>query len=334
MERVRVVQYGLGPIGCRLARLMASRSDLELVGFIDVDPTKVGKDAAEIVEAGECAGITISDDPGKIFAAAKPSIVVHATGSHLPQVKDQFLDILGAGLSVVSTCEELAYPKAQHPRIGDELDRAAKAGGATILGTGVNPGYVMDTLPIVMSAPCEEIRKVKVRRIQDAALRRLPFQLKIGAGLTIEEYQARVERGTVRHVGLKESMFMIADALGWELDDYTETLEPIVADRVLRSPFLEVEPGRVAGTRQEARGLINGEEVITHYMAMSIEGESAGDFVSIEGVPNVEMAIQGGTHGDIATAAIAVNSIPRVLAHAPGLVTMKDLPPVHWRKAR
>src|SRR5262249_2260155 len=198
----------------------------------------------------------------------------------------------------------------------------------TVLGTGINPGWVMDTLPIFLSGVCQEVRRVRVQRIVDASKRREPLQRKVGAGLSRAEFQQLVEAGKVRHVGLKESVTMLAEAIGWRLDEVTESTEGEIASRTIKTDYLEVQSGRVAGVRQVGRGLRGGEELIRLELRMYVGAEGSQDAVQIEGTPNADAVLQGATHGDLATASVAVNAIPRVLNAPPGVITMKDLPPV------
>jgi 4-hydroxy-tetrahydrodipicolinate reductase len=251
------------------------------------------------------------------------------TSSSFKEVYAQLTRVVRAGVNIVSTTEELSFPWRKEPELSAELDKLAKEHKVTVLATGVNPGFLMDTWPLAMTAVCEEVKKVKVVRIQDASPRRLPFQQKIGAGRTLEEFKKLVAAGTLRHVGLAESIAMIAAGLGWELDDIRDEIEPIVAESEVRSQYLTVKPGQAAGVKQIGRGLKDGQELITLDFQAYLGARESYDAVYITGTPNMEVVIKGGTHGDIATAAIAVNAVHRVLEAPPGLVTMKDLPLVN-----
>jgi 4-hydroxy-tetrahydrodipicolinate reductase len=190
----------------------------------------------------------------------------------------------------------------------------------------VNPGFAMDALPIALTAVCERVDRVVVNRVQDARIRRLPFQQKIGAGLTTEQFQKKVDDGSVRHVGLTESIAMIADALGWTLDRITDEVQPKLATVTISSEYLAVDPGYVAGIVQDGVGYRKGEPVIKLHMEAYLGSPETFDSVEIEGSPNLSMKLAGGIHGDVATASIVVNSIPKVLGAAPGLHTMRSLP--------
>jgi hypothetical protein len=187
----------------------------------------------------------------------------------------------------------------------------------------------MDTFPIVMTGVCQHVEHVRVARIQDARSRRLPFQKKIGAGCSPAKFDALKKGGTLRHVGLQESAGMIAAALGWSIDEYSETIDPILTDKPVSSPFLTVQPGQAVGVEQIAIAKMKGKEIIRMEFQASLGAPESYDAVYITGKPNLEVVVKGGIQGDIATASMAVNAIPRVIQAPAGLLTMKDLPPVH-----
>ena len=333
MAQIRVIHFGLGPIGVGVAKLVAKRADMQIVGAIDIDPGKVGKDVGALLGTEGALGVSVSSDSAGVLNRARADVVALTTASSLKKVAPQIRQIIQAGLPVVSTCEELSYPRAHNAELVSELDALAKEHGVAVYATGVNPGYVMDALPLMLTAPCAEVRKIRIVRMQDAGVRRLPFQQKIGAGITTEEFQQRVADGSVRHVGLRESITMIADSLGWMLSDYQEAIEPVMAERDVTTPFLTVKAGSVAGVDQVGRGYVNGEERITLRLVAYVGAPESHDTVDIDGVPNLRSTIVGGLHGDVATAAIVVNSIPRVI-HAPaGLLTPNNLPIPHWRSS-
>lgn len=326
MTKVRVVQYGCGPIGCSVARFAGRRRDIEIVGAVDIDKSLVGRDLGEVAGLDKKLGVNISDEADAVLSQTKPDVVFLTTVSSLKVVYPQLEKCVRAGVNVVSTCEELSYPYRKEPQLSADIDKMAKANNITVLATGVNPGFLMDTWPLVMSGVCQQVKRIKAVRVQDASPRRGPFQKKIGAGCTIEEFKERVAAGALRHVGLAESIAMIASGLGWELDQITESIEPIVAKARVKTNFVTVEPGQAAGVRQVGRGIRAGEELIILEFEASVGAPESYDAVYITGTPDMEVIIKGGTHGDIATAAMVVNSAHRVIQAPPGLITMKDLP--------
>jgi 4-hydroxy-tetrahydrodipicolinate reductase len=250
---------------------------------------------------------------------------MHTTSSSLPRVADQLLECLQAGSYVVSTCEELSYPYRSHPELAAKLDKAAKDFGVALVGTGINPGFVMDKLVITLAAVSQRIDHVKALRIVDASKRRLPLQKKIGAGMTVEEFRRKVQEGIIKHVGLPESVAMVADSLGIEIDEIEETIEPKVASDKIQTEFLTVEPGQAAGVHQIARGLSSGKERIYMELQMYVGAKDPADTIELQGHPDISLIIPGGSHGDIATASVAVNSIPAILEAQAGLRTSRDL---------
>jgi len=322
--KIRVVQFGCGPIGCSIARLAATKPNIEIVGAIDL--VNLGQDLGQVAEMGRNLGVAISSKD--VLNRLKPDVVLHATGSSLEKIYPQLEGIIKAGINIVSTCEELAYPCRKQPKLAEALDKLAKEHQVSILGSGVNPGFLMDAWPLFMTAVCQEVKYIRAVRVQDASPRRIPFQKKIGAGKTVQEFDELVKAGSLKHVGLPESIAMIAAGLGWELDDIRETIEPITAKTEVKSNYITVKLGQVAGVKQVGRGLKNAEELITLDFQAYIGAPESYDAVYIAGTPNMEVIIKGGTNGDLATAAIVVNSIPRVLEAPPGLITMKDLPVV------
>jgi hypothetical protein len=324
-KKIRVIQYGVGPIGASLVRLMREKQAIEVIGAIDTDPAKAGRDLGEVAGASDAPwGITISAETDVLEEAA--DVVVHSTSSHLPAVMDQISACLAAESCVVSTCEELAYPYRKYPDLAAKLDSQAKSWGVALVGTGVNPGFVMDKLVLTLGAAAQRVDSLRVTRIVDASKRRLPLQRKVGAGLSPEEFKEQVAAGTIKHHGLPESIAMVADGFGFEIEEITETIEPVIAREAFHTEFLEVAAGRAAGVHQIARGISGGKEKIHMELQMYVGAPESNDKIELSGEPNLTLTIQGGTHGDIATAALVVNTIPAILAAPAGLKTSRDLP--------
>jgi len=324
-KKIRAIQYGIGPIGASILKLMREKEAIEIIGAIDNDPAKIGKDLGEVVGASDAPwGVKVSGDARGVLEQSA-DIVMHTTSSSLPKVVDQLLACMDVGSCVVSTCEELSYPYRTHPELATQLDKAAKENGVALVGTGVNPGFVMDKLVITLAAVSQRVEHAKALRIVDASKRRLPLQKKIGAGLSVEEFRTRVKEGTIKHVGLPESVAMVADSLGLRVDEITETIEPMVATERVQTEFLTVESGQAAGVHQIARGLSDGKELIYMELQMYVGAKDPADTVELKGHPNISLVIPGGSHGDIATASVAVNSIPPILEAPAGLRTSRDL---------
>jgi hypothetical protein len=323
---IRVLHVGLGPIGAGVVRQVAERKGFRIVGAADIDPNKAGRDLGEVAGVGRSLRTKISGDVKKAIKASKPDVVVLCTSSSLKKVLPQMEEILKLKVPIVSTTEELAYPTRGNMKYARAIHQLAKKSKVAVLGTGVNPGFVMDALPIALTGVCERVESIRVDRVQDARIRRLPFQQKIGTGLTREQFQKKVDDGSVRHVGLAESISMIADALGWKLDRITDEIQPKMATETVSSEFLAVDPGYVCGIVQDGLGFRNGTAVITLHMEAYLGAPESFDAVEIVGSPRLKMKLAGGVHGDIATASIVVNSLPKILGVAPGLHTMRDMP--------
>jgi 4-hydroxy-tetrahydrodipicolinate reductase len=327
---ISVMFYGLGPIGAAVARLVANRKGFRIAGGIDVDPTKAGRDLGEVIGLGKKLKARVSDDAAGALKRAKPDVVVLCTSSSLRTVMPQIEGVLKRKIPIVSTTEELSYPVGKNRALARKIDALARKAKVAVLGTGVNPGFVMDALPIALTGVCERVDAIRIDRVQDARVRRLPFQQKIGSGLTTDQFQKKVDDQSVRHVGLAESVTMIADAFGWKLDKVTDEIKPKIADQTVESEFLAVDPGYVCGIVQDGIGWKGGKPIITLHMEAYLGAPESFDSVTIDGNPRIQQKIAGGVHGDIATASITVNSIPKVLNAPPGLRTMRDMVLPSW----
>jgi 4-hydroxy-tetrahydrodipicolinate reductase len=240
------------------------------------------------------------------------------------------MEIVSHGINIVSTCEELTYPWLTNPDIAREIDSAAEEHNVSVLSTGVNPGFLMDFLPLVTTSICRDVRRITVERIQDAQFRRLPFQEKIGAGLSVQEFEERVKQGNLRHIGLTESMHLIASGLGWKLERTEDVVEPVIASQEVVSENLTIEPGKALGIQQIGRAYIDKVEVIALVFRATIGEPDPRDRITIRGIPDVDMIISNGINGDTATCAIIVNAIPVVIQAPSGLITMADITPISF----
>ena len=323
--KIRVMHVGLGPIGAAVAGQLLVRRGFQIVGAVDVDPQKVGRDLAQVLGLGRQLRIRVSDSIRSTIRKTRPDVAVLCTSSSLKVVSRQFEEVLAHQVPIVTTTEEAAYPARSNRAVARRIDAAARKANVAVLGTGVNPGFTMDALPIALSAVCERVDRIEVERVQDARIRRLPFQQKIGAGLTRKQFQARVEAGTVRHVGFTESIQMIADAMGWRLDRIVDRVVPRLAAGPVRSDFVEVAAGQVCGLIQTGAGYIGDDPKVSLRLEAYLGAPESYDAVLIQGSPRIYSKIDGGVHGDIATASITVNSIPAVIAAAPGFHTMRDM---------
>jgi hypothetical protein len=328
MEKIKVISYGMGVVGGFIAKFLLEKEGVEIVGAVDVAKDKIGKDLGEVLDLKRKLGIKISKDIESALQETKADIAIHTTSSFLKDTYPQIASILKQGVNVVSTCEELSYPYVSEPELARELDALAKKHDATVLGTGINPGFLMDTLVITLTSACEKIEKIEVTRVMNAGTRRVPFQKKIGVGLTAEEFQEKIsEKHITGHVGLEQSISMIASALAWKLDKIVvQPVEPMIAKKTVESKDIRVDAGKVAGLKQKAKGTMKNREVINLDFQAYIGAEEEYDSITIKGVPNINQKIQPCVHGDVGTVAVIVNAIPRVINAPAGLYTIKDLP--------
>jgi 4-hydroxy-tetrahydrodipicolinate reductase len=326
---LRVLLCGLGPIGQGIARLVVETEGLSVVGAADISADKAGRDLGAVLGLPRRLRVKVEGEPERLIRRSRADVAILSTTSSARDAKPLIAALVGRGMNVVTTCEELSFPVPSHAALFRDLDRLAVKKKVSVLGTGVNPGYAMDALALVLTAPCARVERVSVTRVVDAGTRRLPLQRKVGAGLNLAQFRRAITEGTVRHVGLAESVHMIAAGLGWKLDRVEETIEPAIAPRDLDTEYLRIPAGAAAGVRQSARGYRAGEPAIGLDLQMYVGAESPRDHVLIDGLPPIDMTIAGGVSGDVATAAIVVNALPKVVAAAPGMRTMRDLPLIH-----
>jgi 4-hydroxy-tetrahydrodipicolinate reductase len=322
---LRIVQVGLGPLGQKVVQFALERKGLKIVAAVDPDPAKAGRDLGDLC-GSEPLGVPVCDNLRSALKGRKADVALVTTVSDLETIEKQIAELAQAGLRIVSTCEELSFPWEKEPRLAGRIDRICRKHGVACVGTGVNPGFLMDYLPSVLTSVCQEVRRVRVTRIQDASVRRVPFQQKIGAGLTRAEFRKKAREGTLRHVGLVESMQMIARALDWSLDRTAESLKPIIAERRTTSGHTIIEAGMARGVEQIGRAYVGGREVIRLTFRAAVGEKGARDTIEIDGIPTLRSTIPGGVNGDVATCALVLNAARAITKVSPGLKTMLDLP--------
>ncbi|OIN98365.1 hypothetical protein AUJ66_01095 [Candidatus Desantisbacteria bacterium CG1_02_38_46] len=329
-RQIKIIQIGLGPIGQKITKYIVERKGIEIVAVVDPAVDKAGKNLSELCSLDKDLGIKVLPDIGLAMQDNKPDVALLTTFSSLEKIIPQVEEIAKYGVNIVSTCEELSFPWDTQPELAKKLDEIAKANNISLLGTGVNPGFLMDFLPIVLSGVCQQVKQMRVSRIQDAITRRIPFQKKIGVGLTLEEFEEKRRTGTLRHVGLTESMHMIARKIGWRLEKTEDILTPVVAESEVSIGDMRIKPGMALGVQQTGKGYFNGEEVITLIFRASAGEKNPADTIEIKGIPDITCRIPGGINGDIATCAITINAISSITGLSGGLKTMADIPVVSF----
>ncbi|MHA1657486.1 MAG: NAD(P)H-dependent amine dehydrogenase family protein [Candidatus Heimdallarchaeota archaeon] len=327
MKKFTVIQVGFGPMGQLVTKLLVKRPNIQLAGVIDIDPAFVGKKLADFLKVDNCPELTIQSELSPLLTK-NVDVVIIATSSFLEKIAPMILEVVQAGINVISLCEQLSYPWKFHPELSAKIDQAAKEHKVTVTGSGINPGYLMDLLPIVLTAPCETVEKIHVTRMMNSSKRRIPFQKKIGTGLTVGEFNKKISTKEITgHVGLEESMQMIIAALGLDIDKIMEfPPKPMLAKEKFESPFGTVPEGYVRGLHSRGVALKGDKEVIILDFYAYAGDHEEYDSIDIEGIPGIHQKISGGVHGDVGTASMIVNLIPRVVLAQPGLLTMKDLP--------
>lgn len=323
--KIKIAQFGLGPIGIETLKLAATKPWVEIVGGIDLDPDKAGKPLAEITGDPALRGAKVYRTLEELVAKGAPSVILHTAVSRVRDAFPQIEPMVRQGISVVSSCEELLFPQLREPELAVKLDKACKDGKAHVLGTGVNPGFVMDVLPVCLSGVCRSVQAVHVQRVVNASTRRGPLQKKIGSGLAPAEFERQFSLGKAGHAGLKESAALLAHCLGWKLSELTETGKAMVASHDIRTRFVEAKKGQCCGLHQTATGKVNGEVRLTLELKMYLDAPNPHDACQIEGEPPLNLMLNGGVAGDSATVAALVNAAPRLLKSPPGLLLMTDI---------
>jgi len=321
-----VLQIGFGPLGIQIAKYISDKSDVQTCAVIDINQYLIGRSLKSIdnyLSNNIYVFGTVKEAIEKI--QTKPDVAIITTVSSLNKLIPQVKEVAQLGIPVISTCEELSFPWKLQPELSTKLDIICKEHNIACLGTGINPGFLMDYLPSVMSSVCKNVEQITVERVQDATTRRVPFQKKIGAGLDLEAFKIKELEGTLRHVGLQESVYLLANSIGLKLDKVTEELRPVIAVKDILTKDIKIKKGNACGVEQVAFGYQNGECKIKMHFKAAIGEKRSFDKITIKGTPSFSSEIDGGINGDIATCAIAINSIKSVLKAPAGLHTMADI---------
>jgi 4-hydroxy-tetrahydrodipicolinate reductase len=318
-------------MGSGMARLMLDKPGLAVVAAVDGRPDFAGRDLGDVLGLGRRLGVAVSDDPGAVLDRAAVDVAMLATTSWVADQMDDLRRVLSAGINCVSIAEEMAHAEAQNPELARELDALARANGVSVLGTGVNPGFVLDSLVIMLTGGCHVVQRIEASRVNDLSAYGPTVMATQGVGTTPEEFRAGLADGSiVGHVGFPESIHMISEAIGLGVDRLEETREPIISRVRRETPHVTIEPGKVAGCAHTGIGYRGETEVVRllhpQQVHPHLEGQDTGDYIHVHGVPEVHVEIKPEIAGGQSTIAIAVNMIPHVVAASPGLKRMIDLP--------
>lgn len=335
MKKVKVIQFGLGPIGIESLKLAAEQSWLEVTAGVDIDPAKIGKSLGELTGVPALNAAKVFPSLDAVFAAVgAPDVLLHTAGSSAAASFAQVKTALERGVSVASTCEELIFPALKTPELAAEYDALCRKSGAKIAGTGVNPGFVMDILPICLTGVSREVKSIYVERVVNASTRRQPLQAKIGSGQNPDDFRKKFAAGKAGHAGFQQSIALLAHAMGWQLDEIRETCEPVVATSRVVTKFFDVAPGQSLGIHQTCVGLSRGETKLKLDLQMYLDAPLPHDAIVVKGRPDLNLVLNGGVAGDDATVASLINIVPRLLAAAPGVRLMTELAVPAWQNPR
>ena len=343
MEEIKVVVYGVGAMGSNMVRLLQTKPDVRVVGAIDWDEKKIGRDLGELTGLGKELGVRVSYPPERVLGKVKADLVLQATTAFLDEAYEQIMKALEQRINVVTICQELFFPLLKNVPRAEEIDRKAREKNVRVTAVGINPGFIMDIVPILCSTPCWNLESVFVRRVVDFAPYGPDEMRHIGANLSTREFLEGVKQGTIGHIGLLETTAMVGHCLGFEIDELRQTKEPIVTQKGRRSHFIEIAPGRVCGFRQNVAGYSSGARALDFQLVGIVspdreeDGVEMGDYARINGTPSLDIVIKEeiSQRGGLGTAGVAVNCIPRLMSAPPGFHTMNRLVLPHiWTGSR
>ena len=332
MDNVKIAVWGFGAMGQGIVETLLNKKGVEITGICDINPNIVGKGMLEVLgRTADQPDVKILPDIKEAVKPGSCDLCILATDSFTAKAFPKMETLIELGVNIITTAEEMAYPKANEPELTKKLDGLAKAKGVTVLGTGINPGLVMDLLALLLSAAMTDVKKVTCKRVNSLS----PFGPTVmeeqAVGVSVKEFDKGVAEGTLAgHVGFAESVGMIAEGLGLEIDKFEQQMKPIITSIDRKSKYGFAAAGNVAGVNMTAQGTKNGEVIIDMMHPQQIEpemeGTNTGDYVILEGTPPVSMQIKPEIDGGLGTIAMAVNCIPHVINADPGLITMLDIP--------
>lgn len=330
MEKVKVMLWGFGAMGSGMAKMLLNKKGVEIVGVCN--RSKGGKSIFDImnIERGDHPDVLINSDIEEVMNT-NPDIALVATDSYTEKTFSKLKLLLENKINVISTAEEMAYPSAQNPELAEKLDAIAKENNVSVLGTGINPGLIMDLLVVCLTGAMTDVEHIEAERVNSLS----PFGAVVmeeqGVGIKVDEFEKGVKEGTLAgHVGFKESIHMIGDAIGWPVEKFEQQMKPIVTSVDRKAPHGFAKAGDVAGVNMTGQGYVDGEVKIDmkhpQQIEPEMEGTNTGDYIRIKGTPEINMAINPEVEGGLGTIAMCVNMIPHVINAHSGLKTMLDLP--------
>lgn len=322
--KIKIVVVGLGQIGLETCKLILQKKSFDLLAVVDIDAAKSGKDLGYFLHTKNL-GIPVVNELQTALKEFEPEVTILTSKSHLNEIANDIFVCIEHHSSVISSCEELLFPFEKNKKLAEEIDAKAKEYFVHVLGTGVNPGFVMDTLPTFLTSVCSDVKSVKITRVVDLSKRRKALQQKIGLGLSKNDFQKLVKEKKLGHVGLLESAQFVAHFLRFDVKEYTEKIEPLIADKNYKTKFFNIPKGSVVGMKHTVVGKSNSEKLVELILQMTANTEEGYDEIIVKGNPPIKLKIENGIFGDTATVAMIVNVIPNLLHARYGLITMKDI---------
>jgi hypothetical protein len=324
-RKIKVIQFGVGDIGKSIVRaLLKSNHRFELIGAVDIDPKKVGNDIGDLVGFEGLTGIVVSPDLRHIKKRA--DVAIHTSVSFLPEASNQVIELLKSGCNVISTSEELFFLEKRDKKKFDYINSLAKRSHLRVLASGVNPGFVLDTLVLVATTPLITINSIHAERAINLSHRRLALQRKLGVGLSKYEFSEQASSSShFGPVGLTDSADFVLHHLNIKYDNLRSTTHPIVADHDYKDDSVFVARDHVLGVRQEVIAKRGDDEILSFRLTMRIDSPIEYDHIFIDGEPPINIVINNGIMGDKATVGIVLNLIPAFLDLPPGFHTIADM---------
>jgi 4-hydroxy-tetrahydrodipicolinate reductase len=330
-RKIKIAQFGLGQIGIETVKLAAEKPWAHVVAGIDIDPAIADRTLHSVTGVGSLDKSLVYASFDRMLQEVQPDVVLHTAGSRAGQAFDQIEPMVRAGISVVSSCEELLFPALSEPQRSADFAQLCRRCGAGVVGTGVNPGFVMDVLPVCLTGVSRSVRGIFVQRVVNASMRRMQLQKKIGSGMDPDHFRALYRAGAAGHCGFRESAALICHCLRWTVDQIQETCEPIIAQRDIQTDFFQVKKGLACGLHQVVQAHVEGRTPLVMDLKMYLDAPDPHDAIRIDGQPNLDVTLNGGVAGDQATVAALVNAVPRLLQAGPGLHLMTDLAVPCWK---
>jgi len=324
-NRIKIILVGLGPIGVETCKLVLQKKSLNLLAVVDIDSKKFGKDLGKFIGAKKKLNIPIVENLSSALHKFHPEVAILTSGSRLESVKEDLFTCIENKVSIISSCEELLYPFISNPALAEDIDKKAKEKFVHILGTGVNPGFIMDIAPLFFTSVCSNVKTIKAERVVDLNKRRKPLQAKMGLGKTKSEFNQMVKVKKLGHVGLLESAQLIADGLRMNISSYKEKITPILASKNFTTKYFQIDKGKVCGMNHVVQGFYGKQKLISLDLQMRVDLYKSFDKIIVDGTPKLNVIVENGVFGDTATVAMLVNCIPSLLHAEFGLLTMKNI---------